>query len=150
MTTEGCRVDNLESGPMAGSASIAWTRHCPCPSIPRPNQALKLAPILDDLDRYELKITGLAAGTYEVNIDGEAVGKFSSEELAKGLNLADSAGPITKQARQVLELVFHKNNLYFNRWRNVQLYSSGMGRGTGRPKARRVAELARTRSTDRR
>jgi hypothetical protein len=30
---------------------------------------------------------------------------------------------VTKQSRKVLDLVFHKNNLYFERWRSVQLYS---------------------------
>ena len=32
--------------------------------------ALKLAPILDDLDRYELQIAGLTGANYELSIDG--------------------------------------------------------------------------------
>ena len=95
----------------------------PMPIDSRAEVALKLAPILDDLDRYELRVMGLAGGNYEVSIDGEPAGKVSAEGLAKGWNLANAAGPITAQAREVLKLVFEKNELFFQRWRNVQLYS---------------------------
>jgi hypothetical protein len=57
-----------------------------------------------------------------LSIDGEFAAKISGEELAKGWNLANAAGPITKQAREVLKLVFEKNNIFFHRWREVQLY----------------------------
>ena len=79
-------------------------------------------PILDELSRYELRITGLPAGDYEVKIDGEGAGKVSSETLAAGWNLSRDAGPITRQSRKVLDLVFQKNDVFFRRWRQVQLF----------------------------
>src|SRR5207247_124664 len=104
---------------------------------------LKLGPILDDLNRYELKITGLAPGTYELSIEGEAVGKASAEQLGKGWNLATQAGPITRQAQDLLKLVFQKNNLFFTRWRNVQLYSFPAWAQAPELESKRAAELDR-------
>ena len=142
VTADGCHVDNLKvANQMVGFDRLDYA--LPMPIDPKAEPALKLAPILDDLDRYELKITGLPAGTYEVSVDGETVGKVSGEDLTKGWNLADAVGPITKQARQVLELVFHKNNLYFNRWRNVQLYNLPEWAQGPEVEARRSTELAR-------
>ena len=121
-STEGCRVDHLQ----VANGVVSLDRlddALPMPVDTRAETALKLAPILDELDRYELRVTGLAGGSYEVAIDGEPAGKVSAEELGKGWNLANAAGPITAQAREVLKLVFEKNELFFQRWRNIQLYS---------------------------
>jgi len=140
--TEACRISNLK----VANGTVSFDRldeALPMPIDSRAEQALKLAPILDDLDQYELKVTGLPSGTYELSIDGQPAGDFSSNELAKGANLADKAGPITKQAREVLRMVFEKNNVYFNRWRNVQLYQfPGWARGP-ETDAVKKAELAK-------
>src|ERR1051325_9059766 len=94
----------------------------PMPIDPRAEPALKLAPILNELDQYELQVSSLPQGTYEIKIDGEAAAKASAEELAKGINLANASGPIRKQSRQVLDLIVDKNNKFFDRWRKVQLF----------------------------
>lgn len=119
---EGCQVYNAKFA----NGSIGFDRMdsaLPMPIDDRAEAALKLAPILDELARYELKVTGLAQGNYNIMIDGETAVKASDAELGKGINLADAHGPITKQGREVLKLVFEKNNVYFHRWRDVQLYS---------------------------
>ena len=142
LASEGCQVTNLK----AESATVAFDRldvALPMPIDPRAEPALKLAPILQDLDQYELKVTGLPAGNYELTIDGEAVGKASGEDLAKGWNLATTAGPITKQAGEVLSQVFEKNNLYYKRWRNVQLYDFPSWAQSPELEAKRTAELDR-------
>ncbi|MCP5524632.1 MAG: SGNH/GDSL hydrolase family protein, partial [Verrucomicrobiales bacterium] len=118
---ERCNVESLR----VGDGRVAFDRKdeaLPMPIDTRAEAALKLAPVLEDLSRYELQVSGLAAGEYDVTIDGEAVGQFSSDALAAGVNLAGNAGPITSQARKVLDLVFQKNDLFFRRWRDVQLY----------------------------
>jgi lysophospholipase L1-like esterase len=138
---EQCRVVGLK----VSDGVVKFDREdeaLPMPIDEKAGTALKLAPILEDLDRYELQVTGLPAGTYELSIDGEAVGKANSEELAKGWNLANQAGPITQQARRVLSLVFQKNNLYYNRWRNVQLYAFPEWARSPESETRRAAELA--------
>jgi hypothetical protein len=119
--TERCQIQGLQ----VSSGSISFDRideALPMPIDEKALPALKLAPILDDLDRYELRITGLPAGSYELSIDSEPVTKVSAEDLDKGWNLGASAGPITKQTQSILRLVVEKNNLYYHRWRDVQLY----------------------------
>jgi len=142
VAAEGCRIEHLK----ADGGTVSFDRldeALPMPIDERAEAALKLAPILDDLDRYELRIAGLPAGSYEVNIDGEAAAKVQSEELARGWNLANAEGPITKQAREVLKLVFEKNNLYFRRWREIQLFDFPKWAQGPDLEGKRAAELAK-------
>jgi lysophospholipase L1-like esterase len=142
LAAEGCQVTNLK----ADQGTVTFDRSddaLPMPIDPKAEPALKLAPILQDLNQYELKVTGLPVGTYELNIDGESAGKASNEDLAKGWNLATSAGPITKQAREVLTLVFQKNNQFYQRWRAVQLYEFPGWAQSPETESKRAAELTR-------
>ncbi len=93
----------------------------PMPIDKRAIPALELAPVSTDLNRYMLKVAGLKGDTYDVLINGMKVATLAKAELADGFNLSTVATPAQVQAMQVLELVFKKNNVYFNRWRNVQL-----------------------------
>jgi len=139
---EGCQVYNVKFG----NGTIGFDRMdqaLPLPIDERAEPALKLAPILDDLARYELRVTGLPLGSYDITIDGEAAAKASSEELGKGVNLANANGPITKQSRAVLKLVFDKNNAFFHRWRDVQLYTFPSWANSPEVDAKRTAELTK-------
>lgn len=93
----------------------------PMPIDLRATPALQLASITDDLNRYGLKVAGLKAGSYDLAIDGQKVATLTKEELEKGFNLATVSTPNSVQALKVLDLVFKKNNVYFERWRKVQL-----------------------------
>jgi lysophospholipase L1-like esterase len=138
----GCHVENLKFD----EGAVSFDRldeALPMPIDERAEAALKLAPILEDLDRYELRVAGLAAGNYEVKIDGELAGKLTAEVLGRGWNLANAAGPTTKQSREVLKLVFEKNNLFFHRWREVQLFSFPSWANSPELEARRTAEVAK-------
>lgn len=137
-SAENCTVTNLKL--TDGVLSFdRLDRALPMPVDPKAVAALKLAPVLDDLNRYALKVSGLKAAKYAVTIDGEAAGTVTAEELAAGWNLAVADGPITKQAQEVLQLVFQKNNVFFDRWRNVQLKG---GREADLPKLdEQIAEL---------
>lgn len=81
----------------------------PMPVDARASDALRLMPVLDELNRYELKVGGLPEERYDILIDGEFATTATREELAKGWNLAVSAGPITRQAQEVLALIVKKN-----------------------------------------
>jgi lysophospholipase L1-like esterase len=119
-SVKGCKVTKLE---VAGDA-ISFDRLDDCLPMPidsRALSALKLAPILNDLSQYELKVSGLTAGKYDVLIDGEKAGTVTKEELAAGWNMTTAEGPIAKQNAELLKLVFDKNNIFFERWRKVQL-----------------------------
>lgn len=99
----------------------------PMPVDDRAEPALGLIPFLDDLNRYDLKVTGLKAECYEVTIDGESAGVVSREDLARGWNMALAAGPVARQGQEVLQCVFRKNDIYFDRWRNCQLNPNNQG-----------------------
>ncbi|MEI7955103.1 MAG: SGNH/GDSL hydrolase family protein [Verrucomicrobiota bacterium] len=88
----------------------------PMPVDERAMGALKLAPLLDALNRYELKVAGLTAERYDVIIDGELASTLTNQELAKGANLALAAGPITKQSTDALALIIKKGPVVQSLW----------------------------------
>ena len=52
---------------------------------------LEVSDIQQQLNQEPLRVTGLDAGQYKLTIDKSAIGTFTAEELAKGINLADYA-----------------------------------------------------------
>ena len=73
------------------------------------------APILDELNDYRLKVSGLAAGKYEVRIGGKKIAELTAEQLAAGANVAQGAltdGPIADQAKAVRAAVEAKNRFH--------------------------------------
>jgi len=142
VTADGCKVSNLKVA--AGVVDFdRLDQALPMPIVRKAEPALHLAPILDDLNRYELQVTGLPAANYELTIDGVAAGTFTAEQLAKGCNLATAPGPITDQAQHVLQLVVDKNNAYFSRWRTVQLFQLPDWVNGPALEENRTAEIAR-------
>ncbi len=79
---------------------------------------LKSSPILDELNDYRLKVTGLPNGDYEVRLGGKKVAEFSAEKLAGGVNMAAAAlkdGPVAEQAKAVKAAVEKKNRYFHDR-----------------------------------
>ncbi|MEI8372769.1 MAG: SGNH/GDSL hydrolase family protein [Planctomycetota bacterium] len=110
-----CAVSNVKFE--KGTLSFDRGDDClPMPVDERALDALKLAPVLDDVNRYELKVTGLKEDRYDILIDDEFATTVTQEELAKGWNLAATAGPITRQAQEVLSLIFKKNLVSQSLW----------------------------------
>jgi len=110
-----CAVTNLKY--QKSKLSFDRADEClPMPVDERAMNALKVSPAPNDLNRYELKVAALPAGRYDVMIDGEMVTSVTQQELADGWNLAVSAGPITRQARDVLALIFKKNVIGQSLW----------------------------------
>jgi hypothetical protein len=142
IAARGCKIEHLERT-AGGLLFDRLDEALPMPIDERAESALQLAPVLEDLDRYELRITGLSGDNFDVTIDGEAAGKVSAEQLAKGWNLANAPGPIRHQSREVLRLVFEKNNLFFHRWREIQLYGMPGWADGPEMEAKRAAEVAR-------
>ena len=73
------------------------------------------APILEELNDYRLKVTGLAPGKYEVRVGGKKIAELTAEQLAAGANLASGAltdGPIADQAKAVRAAVENKNRFH--------------------------------------
>ncbi len=94
-------------------------------ALPLPIQGdwLSLLPYvnnLKDLNRYELAVTGLAAGKYAIKIDGVEVAQHTNTELASGINLGNvTKGPIYDQAQKVFGAINAKNQIVHQRFRGV-------------------------------
>jgi len=123
---QGCSVDwqNNPEGFVQfkrTDSALPW----PIPADPKVDTVLKI-PGFDPeeaLNRYGLTVTGLKDGSYNLLVDDHQVGAYSSADLAKGINLAPvRQGPIYDQEQQLLKAVLAKNDSYFQRWRNVQVF----------------------------
>lgn len=138
----GCKI--TDSKVVAGV--LSFTRQdaaLPMPVNPQAEAVTKLIPLLTDLSLYELKVTGLTAPKYQLLVDHKPAAVFTAQELAQGCNLTLCAGPITEQARQLWNLVVEKNNIFFRRWREVQLYGPPEWVKSPAFEAARDKELAR-------
>lgn len=60
--------------------------------------ALTLVPFDEEFNQELLAVTGLPAGNYLLTIDEQAIGNYSAEQLAAGINLSDN--PKTPQYQQ--------------------------------------------------
>ena len=123
IATEGCEIEML---PATGKA-VAFRRKDRCLPwfIPADGRLVLGIPgfaPLDDLSRYDLRVTNLTAPNYKLTIDEVEAGIFPKAKLAEGVNLSLQAGPITAEAEKLFGSVCDKNYLYFQRWRTVQLF----------------------------
>jgi lysophospholipase L1-like esterase len=97
-----------------------------------PTEARKIlasAPLLEDLSDYNLKVTGLAAGKYEVRIGGKKIAELTADQLAAGANLADAAlaeGPIADQVKAVKAAVENKNRYHHDQIFRGMVLQSGV------------------------
>ena len=123
ISAEGCTITWQDAGPGVvqferKDAALPW------PTPPDVDPALKL-PGFDPastLNQYELKISGLKEVSYQLSIDGQAVGVYSSADLANGINLGFlRKGPIYDQGQKLLKAVLDKNDTFFQRWRTVEI-----------------------------
>ncbi|MEJ6644605.1 MAG: GDSL-type esterase/lipase family protein [Akkermansiaceae bacterium] len=79
---------------------------------------LKWVPILEQMNSYNLKATGLKEGSYEIRLGGVKVADHSAAELSAGVNLAAevlAAGPIADQVRAVEAAIGAKNSYFHDR-----------------------------------
>ena len=79
---------------------------------------LNWAPLLEELNDYRLVVTGLKPGGYQVRLAGRRIATLSSEDLAKGVNLAWAVlaeGPIADQVKAVKAAIEAKNKYHHQR-----------------------------------
>jgi lysophospholipase L1-like esterase len=112
-TTKNCTASQVGSK----DGGIAWEqRDDALPFFPpEATGILKWAPILEELNDYQLKVSGLHDGKYEVRLGGKTVATYTAGELAKGVNLAVPAlkeGPIADQVKAVKSAVEKKNKYH--------------------------------------
>jgi lysophospholipase L1-like esterase len=93
---------------------------------------LQLTDIQQALNQEPLRVTGLAAGQYQLAIDGKAIDTFSAEDLAKGINLADFATPMRSQAQTVGWTMRDRDEAHFIHMRML-IKKADTGAQTGKP-----------------
>jgi lysophospholipase L1-like esterase len=107
---------------------LVWTQRDTVLPMPVPDQepatqlAVKSSDFMDRLNVEWLRVTGLAGGRkFALAINGLAVGEFTSEQLAGGMNLAKLDTPMMRQAAQVLALTVKRAGIHNIRWRQLQI-----------------------------
>jgi hypothetical protein len=79
---------------------------------------LQWVPILEQMNGYHLKVTGLKPGQYAIGLGGTTVATNSAAELGQGDNLAAAvlaAGPIAEQVKAVAAAINAKNSFFHDR-----------------------------------
>ena len=85
-----------------GVAFTLLEKALPFPIDPAAKMVLELLPIGKDLNQEILSVRGLATGNYELKIDCAVAGRYSAQDLERGINLAfNEATPQFKQAQTV-------------------------------------------------
>ncbi len=121
--TEKAKVSEVKTGD-----TLSFVRQDDAMPWPMPGEvalAMKIPGFTphDDLSRYLLKVTNLAAAKYKVSLDGKELGTFTKDELATGVNLSYQAGAIMPETTGLLKDILAKNQTYFHLWRDLQLFS---------------------------
>jgi lysophospholipase L1-like esterase len=107
--------------------SIRWTQKDNALPMPVPMNdplmalAVKSSDFAEQFNRETLRVTGLDAPSYQLQINGRLIGAFSRETLAAGINLAELDTPMMQQAAQVHDLTLKRADIHNIRWRQVQL-----------------------------
>ena len=124
---EPVRQSNTHVADVRAAQGIAWTQldeALPMPvnmADPIVSLAVRSSDFVAALNQQMLKVRGLGAGRYTLNIDGEPVGVFNAAQLASGINLAELPTPMARQAAEVHALTLRHNNIHAARWRQLQV-----------------------------
>ena len=79
---------------------------------------LQWVPVLEQMNGYHLKVTGLKTGQYEVRLGGVKVADCAAAQLGAGVNLAAAAltaGPIADQVKAVAAAISAKNSYFHDK-----------------------------------
>jgi lysophospholipase L1-like esterase len=142
----GCTVD-LAPVDKASTRMLDFTRTDDCLPWGVPDEAAVALAIpgatpVDGLQSFRLAVVNLDPGDYELSIDDEVVTHVSATACAAGLDLARLPWAGTFQARRLLTAVQDKNDIFYARWRQVQLWQPPSWL-TADSEPSRQAELAR-------
>jgi lysophospholipase L1-like esterase len=124
-----CEITELATGI---NDAIEFTRlDAALPYFPEGAESiLQWTPILDEMNDYRLKVTGLKPGKYEIRLGGAKVAECSEATLANGVNLAAAAlkvGPVAAQIKALVSAVNAKNSYFHDQiFRGVVLAGSSI------------------------
>jgi len=103
-----------------GGLAFSWTSPLPPPMDSRwDKESIALEKAAGRFGRCILKVTGLPAKRYRLEVDGKTVAETTAEDLAKGLDLtALPKLPINQAASHVLGLVQRRRRAIYKAWRS--------------------------------
>ena len=114
---QNCTIDGLKVNP-DGKIEFSQKDNA-LPFFPaEANSILQWVPILETMNNYRLKVTGLKDGRYEIHLGEIKVAEHSAAELAAGVNLAAAAltaGPVAEQVKAVWNAIDAKNKYFHDR-----------------------------------
>ncbi|MFA7158629.1 MAG: GDSL-type esterase/lipase family protein [Kiritimatiellia bacterium] len=114
-----CNITNVVSGKDGQLSFDRLDESLPMPIPDNARGGLIIYPSIKDLSQWILKVTGLKAGSYRVNIDGVAVADVTADELAAGWNMGVlDKGPVADQCRLILQKVDDKERIV-SEWRTL-------------------------------
>jgi lysophospholipase L1-like esterase len=103
------------------SASISVSAPLPWPK-PLPSEKLsKVSPQVMALGEVRLRLTGLPAGKYKINVDGKDAGEFTAEALAAGFPIGLLSEKASQQSGAVATLIRKRADIFFWRWRQIEV-----------------------------
>ena len=121
------RHENTQVSDLQKKPTLSWTQQdnaLPMPFDPNDDVlalVLRSSDIVQSLDQQLLRVTGLPAAKYVLKIDGEEIGGWTREDLARGINLSLLTTPMLKQALSVYAFSTRRNSLRLARWQGVQV-----------------------------
>jgi lysophospholipase L1-like esterase len=121
------RRENTQITELQKKPTPSWTQQdsaLPLPFDPKDDVlalVLRSSNIVESLDQQILKVTGLPDPKYVLKIDGEEIGSWTREEIARGVNLALIETPMLKQALSVYAFSARRNSIRLARWQGVQV-----------------------------
>jgi hypothetical protein len=111
VAARGCTID----GVTAENGAIRFDRTDECLPFPIADAArpvVSFDPTILELSACTLRVAGLKAQKYDIQVNGQAVATVSAEELARGVNLTRfDRGPIADQGKAILSAVSAKEQL---------------------------------------
>jgi lysophospholipase L1-like esterase len=132
--SEGASVSNLQISDSGASFTLAET------ALPFPTRQVSghfsRVPLDETLNTMRLAVEGLAAGQYALSIDGQAVGSYSHEQFAQGIDLSDvKETPQYQKSLELLEQMKLKQELELAvaNMRALRNYLGGMKTESGEP-----------------
>jgi len=120
------RSENTDAGVIETNDGLAWTqldKALPMPlewKDPAVALAVHSSDLMEAINNEALQIRNLEPGEYLLRIDDETIGKFTADQLARSINLAENKTPMSRQASEVLMLTYNHNNMHYTHWRLIQ------------------------------
>jgi lysophospholipase L1-like esterase len=112
---ERVNLGENQTGNLTVTAPLPWPQ-------PLPSEKLrKVSPQIDGMGRVTLRLAGLPAGKYRITVDGKEAGNYQADELNIGIQLGMLSERAAEQSRDVATLVRKRADLFFMRWRQIEL-----------------------------